>query len=467
MEAASKTISSPERGAALVIVLAFVVLLTGLAVAYLSRATSDRPVAHSSFNQSKADQLAASGMDLVIGGLRQEITGPAPTPTPPTAPYVPANNARMLPLRSGTPSSAPAIPNLVRRSIRSDPIPAPGVSSLASTVNSTTDVSANGRSITLARWNKHYLVPKLNTGDDKTDPVASFVAPDWVIVTRTPRTPTSPTSPYPVAFSSWDPALKDPTPTNNLYAVGRYAYAVYSEDGLLDANVAGYPTNTTSTQYGPKGVSAFADLTAIGMSQSGIDDVVGWRNYFSAGPAGSFPGLSFDSTAATNYVNSAVSNTTGFMTVPVPSPTPSNMTRTDQQLPTRQSLMQLLASSSSFTPKALQYLGTLSREVAIPQWSPTTPDSINPNFQTLLVTTAFTRNDGTAANVGDPYLNKRFPLQRLNWLTYNGPSAARTIPTKKPNSATDPDWDMWLLTSRFGLTSDFLQQGTAANILKY
>src|SRR5437899_139982 len=121
MEAASKTISSPERGAALVIVLAFVVLLTGLAVAYLSRATSDRPVAHSSFNQSKADQLAASGMDLVIGGLRQEITGPAPTPTPPTAPYVPANNARMLPLRSGTPSSAPAIPNLVRRSIRSDP----------------------------------------------------------------------------------------------------------------------------------------------------------------------------------------------------------------------------------------------------------------------------------------------------------------------------------------------------------
>ena len=168
MEAASKTISSPERGAALVIVLAFVVLLTGLAVAYLSRATSDRPVAHSSFNQSKADQLAASGMDLVIGGLRQEITGPAPTPTPPTAPYVPANNARMLPLRSGTPSSAPAIPNLVRRSIRSDPIPAPGVSSLASTVNSTTDVSANGRSVSLARWNKHYLVPKLNTGDDKT-----------------------------------------------------------------------------------------------------------------------------------------------------------------------------------------------------------------------------------------------------------------------------------------------------------
>src|SRR5207247_10827056 len=119
MEAASKTISSPERGAALVIVLAFVVLLTGLAVAYLSRATSDRPVAHSSFNQSKADQLAASGMDLVIGGLRQEITGPAPTPTPPTAPYVPANNARMLPVTFGNPDPT-GIPNLVRRSVNGD-----------------------------------------------------------------------------------------------------------------------------------------------------------------------------------------------------------------------------------------------------------------------------------------------------------------------------------------------------------
>src|SRR5437773_10620861 len=118
MEPAPKTISSRERGAALVIVLAFVVLLSGLAVAYLSRATSDRPVAHSSLHQSKADQVAASGMDLVIGGLRQEITGPAPTPAPP---YVPLTNARMLPLRIGNPGGSPdPIPNLVRRSVQGD-----------------------------------------------------------------------------------------------------------------------------------------------------------------------------------------------------------------------------------------------------------------------------------------------------------------------------------------------------------
>src|SRR5437879_4188874 len=89
-----------ERGVALIIVLAFVVLLTGLMVAYLSRTTSDRPVAQSSVHQTKVDQLAASAMDLVIGGLRQEIVGPSPTPTPP---YVPATNAAMLPVTFGNP----------------------------------------------------------------------------------------------------------------------------------------------------------------------------------------------------------------------------------------------------------------------------------------------------------------------------------------------------------------------------
>ena len=55
---------SRQRGAVLIIVLAFVVLLTGLTVAYYSRATSDRQVAHSSFNQTNVDRLAQSAMDL-------------------------------------------------------------------------------------------------------------------------------------------------------------------------------------------------------------------------------------------------------------------------------------------------------------------------------------------------------------------------------------------------------------------
>src|SRR5205823_3471772 len=127
---------------------------------------------------------------------------------------------------------------------------------------------------------------------------------------------------------------------------------------------------------------------------------------------------------------------------------------------------------------ALEYLGSFSREAAAgaPQWSPATPTATNPNFQTLLVTGLFPRNDGTTANVGDPLLNKRFLLERLNWLTYKGPSATtpggtrNPVPTSTPG-ATSPDWDLWLLTTRFGLTAKFLQDqaigGTTANILKY
>src|SRR5437762_10744173 len=74
MDSLIKRLCAEQRGAALIIVLAFVVLFAGVGVAYLSRTTSDRQVAHSSFKQSDVDQLVQSAVDSVIGDLRQEIT---------------------------------------------------------------------------------------------------------------------------------------------------------------------------------------------------------------------------------------------------------------------------------------------------------------------------------------------------------------------------------------------------------
>ena len=72
---------SSNKAAALIIVLAFVVLLTGLAVAYLSRATTDRQLAQSSFHDTDADLLARSALDIVVGDFKQEIVnGSAKTP---------------------------------------------------------------------------------------------------------------------------------------------------------------------------------------------------------------------------------------------------------------------------------------------------------------------------------------------------------------------------------------------------
>ena len=179
-----KSFRSHERGAALLIVLAFVVLFAGLGVAYVSRTISDRQVAHSSFNQSNVDQLAQSAMESIIGDLRQEIVNgsasPAPTfsangstlslyvpctnvgcttPTPsPGSTACPNGTPTILPILpiyypSPAPGTTPAIPNLVRRSVRSDAIPCPAKASRASAVNSLADASANGRSVSLARWN--------------------------------------------------------------------------------------------------------------------------------------------------------------------------------------------------------------------------------------------------------------------------------------------------------------------------
>jgi hypothetical protein len=178
------------------------VLLTALVLTYFSRTTTDRQLAQSSYNDTATDLLARSALDIVVNDLKQEIINnptvnrtniqPTPYPTP-----IPTDN-----------------PNLIRYSSRN------AVESKASTVSSSA-ASANGRSINLARWNSHYLIPLASTSTaiDST-PVSSFAAPDWVLVT--PQGPNSAPAPNAV--------------------IGRYAFAVYDEGGLMDINVGGFPT---------------------------------------------------------------------------------------------------------------------------------------------------------------------------------------------------------------------------------
>jgi hypothetical protein len=468
MESPPKPLSSRERAAALIIVLAFVVLVTGLVLAYFSRATSDRPVAHSSFNQSKADQLVASAVDSIIGDLRQEIiNGSTATTVNGVTIYAPNPTANMIPQRSGNPAG---VPNLIRRSVRLDAIPAPGLASRASEVNSTTDVSANGRSITSTRWNSHYLVPKKDTATDDYVPIDAFTSatPDWVFVTN-------------------NGAVVITQPSASV--LGRYAYAVYDEGGLLDMNVAGYPTGTTVTQSGRKGSLAFADLTTLpdpipnASSPFQIDRLVGWRNYGATQPTNNFPDTApafaanfrAGSGPALAYWNSIINNTSGFLSA---SGAVAANGRTDQMFLSRQQLI-AFRNTTQFAANALQYLSTFSRETNSPSFFPSTPTgstidyaalassatAVNPNFLLRTVTTNFIRFDGTTANAGDPLLKTRFPLSRLAWLTYKGPSASRTFPPQSPALlATDPNYDMWSLLWTYGVPQTFLQAGTAPNI---
>ena len=194
---------SASKGAALIIVLAFVVLATAMGLAYLTRTTTDRQLAQSSYNDTSADLLARTALDINVSDLKQEIA------------TNPVDQTHIQPLRYGVPpiTDPQPIANLIRRSYSGDP------TGRTSSVPSTSP-AANGRSISLARWNSHYLIPRASTGINiDSTPVSSFTAPDWVLVTA--QGPTSAPPPNTV--------------------IGRYAFAVYDEGGLINVNVGGFP----------------------------------------------------------------------------------------------------------------------------------------------------------------------------------------------------------------------------------
>jgi len=463
-----------EAGVALIVVLVLVVLVTGVVVAFFSRSSLNRQVSQGSVGQTKVDLLAAGALSVIVGDLRQEILAGSTvyTNSPGQNFYVPKNGFTVVPFRNGVPTAATnPIPNLVSRSVRpGNTTNSPYVPHSATYVDappnrtaddtgapgnvSSSTPSANGRTISLSRWNSHYLIPRA-VGATDTTPVSEFVAPDWVIITRGGAS----------AITGWNNTLKDSRPSNTGYAIGRYAYAIYDEGGLLDINVAGHPSNLTVAQLGQKIGLALADLTQLkdrngnAMNQTDIDNIVGWRNFATAnlgGGGGSFDNFTFTSAMAGNWLTNFVkNNTTGFLKT-------SDSTsggQTDQAFLSRQQLIKM-QSALGFSADFLQYFGTFSRDLEQPSFAPdpnrprvqsssgVQPNSsvsvsandanfgsgndafgldrepeawrdINPPLLAVRVPSSFTRNDGSIAVVGEPLLKKRFPLPRLSLIRRN------------------------------------------------
>lgn len=386
-----------SRGAALIIVLSFVVLISTIVIAVFSRTAAQRQISASSSKQTVVDELARSALAVVVSSLRQEIVNGSNEETVGTCTlYIPVNNnaAYMTPQRNGSWSE---IPNLVRLSSRTG-VSWPGVDlALASNASSTT-VSANGRSISTLRWNRHGLIPRKyasQTVSADLTPVDSFTAPQWVYVTdQGPVTLVSPTA----------------------KATGRYAYAIYNEGGLLDMNVAGYPLLATGTLTAQKGVLAFADLTCIGLSGSMVNTVVGWRDYSTARASGtSIRNLYPNYQAA--YCQAALNaRGGGFLKV---SGSDRNG-RTDQAFLSRQELLGY-RNEVSFVTNALPHMGTFSRAV-------TAPSRFHEiRFGSSGACTHYAEKSGSttiAVIAGEPLLRSRFSLARLNWLAQTGTAPA-------------------------------------------
>jgi hypothetical protein len=484
--------------------------------------------------------LAASASDIIIGDFKQEIIAGSANNVGGSLPnsgtvnwpvYIPTSNVTAIPWMNGVPTSGGlnVIPNLISRSVspantggsapyvpysstyvstlyppnRAASDPTANGAYTSSKVSSATP-SVNGRYISPAQWNSHFLIPRNSTVDtlgstsaDST-PTANFVPPDWVIVTRGGVKSVTSSSP---GFGTG--GLNDPTLTNNNYAIGRYAYAVYNEGGLLDMNAAGYPgtdatsgsNGLTSIQIGKKGSLALADLTqlaagSVNLTQAQINNIVGWRNYASAQPptiGGTFGSFTFTPTTSSNWLTNFVQgNTNGFLQV-VPPPAGANSTPTDQAVLSRQQLISL-TQSLNISPDFLQYMGTFSRALEQPSFTPnvnlpkivgTASPPAPPGVYTTPFTTyqgnnsyyggesainmrgaggflgvrvagassttpAFTRWNGTSAYPGEPLVKTKFALSWLGLVTTNATN------TSLPSGfvTTDPD----PIKDRFGLT---------------
>ena len=425
----SPVLRSRLRGAALIIVLAFIVMVTGLVVAFFSRAINERQIANSSANQTQTELFAQGALSQILGALKQEIAANS-TATAVTGGtlYAPTSPAYAVPTLVGS-TGAGGLENLLKISASGTGF-YPGASFVLSSSASTTGTSLNGRSISTTRWNKPLLLGKATPTSTSVAPVASFTAPSWVLVTRDGSNPTT-----------WNSNLAW-SQTNATTAVGRYAYAIYDEGGLLDMNVAGYPSAAASTTIGStelarKGALAFADLTQLpALAGTDANTILTWRNA---------------ATGDSNYTAAVRSNTTGFLIV---SGTGSGSgIVTDRAFPSRQALMKFITSgtlglSAANAQNLLQYMGTFSRDLNQPSFDPTdrpavtagrwgntgnteggnnyygkdhpsnnATNPVNPVFLKVRVSGTFTRMNGSQAQVGEPLVKTRFPLDRLNLIT--------------------------------------------------
>jgi Tfp pilus assembly protein PilX len=400
-------IRSSSSGMALVITLCLIVLVTVAAVAFFTRATGNRTVEASRVNQTLAAQVAESGADYAVGRLLLEIaTNSIATTNNSFVVYFSTNPASALPRRllsAGVSTNDTNCVNLVRQSV-----PNNSADTNASSHGVATP-SRNGRLVGANRWN----APMLLGGGGFT---TTNQLPNWIYLNRD---------------GSVTGSVTAATASN---VIGRFAYNLYDQGGLLDVNVSGYPSGVSGANLSIlKGALAGADLSVIPgiTSAANMNTFVQWRNTNSA------------STAASYVTNVSAAATNGFLT-----PRPG-----DRNLLNRQDLIALARSGAyGITTNALPYLTTFTRTLNSPSWTPTNasgtavdyaanrdlPASANRFLPNVRVASAFTRADGTPSQIGEPLLKTRFPLSRLAGIGRTGvnTTGTTTLLNGAPSAAT-------------------------------
>ena len=500
----------------MVITLALVVMVTFLLMALYSRAIAGRQLSDAFASSEKATGIEQMATATILADLRQEIMAGSTATTSATSNsttiFYPTTPAAAVPYRTSliTLSGSNQV-NLVKWSVSGVPFfdqsaTYNGTKIFSSTYppsNRAAQVSTSwptkeGRFVSAGRWNAPLLLTKTDLTSIAGPGVApawsggnATFAPDWVYVTRNGSNPQAFSPDLPRGGSN--PVL------------GRYAYAIYDEGGVLDVNVAGYPSSMDGAAI-QKGSLGFASLRSVltqagfGNAVSASDALVNWRNAATLAGSGG---------VATRYYRYLFAPKQNFLKVST-----DKDGQPDRAFVSRQALLNFMRNQWTDSmgtlaqrQNALQYLGTFSRDLQQPSYKPpqltfpsptysgvalTIPDpsiadatqhprpailprdqstagrnavlkggnnnaglgledKINPAFLDVRVATGFTRaSDGTTAKIGEPLVKYRFPLSRLAWLTCDGPAAG--LPSG--DSRYNADGTATKITQSFGLTWD-------------
>ena len=396
---------SARNGAALIVTLAMICLMTVLIVAFFSYSTSNMKVEASRANQKEADIVARSAGAYVETVFLQEIaskTYSTRSPAGNTTVYLPISPVNIMPRRllPATVSAVdPSYYNLIRQSTASvDP---------SASSESTTNAAANGRVVGADQWN----MPVLIGGKGFT----SAQVPHWIYIDR----------------------IGGITNTATMTAAGRFAYNVYDIGGLLNVNAAGTPRVLGVAQASfLKGTPAGADLMQLtGLQGRDLDALIAFRNPQQAQNAAFYADATFGALRS-GFLNPFFTNT-------IPS---STATYLGNYFAGRKDLLRYARTQNPDITNALPFLTHFTRSVNAPSWRPQTPTgsaidyaslsantgSINRNV--LLVRFAnggsltHYRDDGSvesdAVLAGDPLLQRRFSLAKLAWITSTGVSGS-------------------------------------------
>ncbi|GAB4182558.1 MAG: hypothetical protein Fur0032_23570 [Terrimicrobiaceae bacterium] len=372
-----------KRGMALVITLALLVLVTFLIVAFFSLATANRGTESIRARGHTSADLSRDAEDWLVGSILTEL-GNASTLDSSNGVMILNDPPATLQRRVASPLSTDAS----FASLRQQSLGANGTNAL----HSTADPAGNGRRIAPDRWNAPRLVAA----------GASFsaaTAPKWLYLRA-------------------DGTVHG---TPHADAVARIAFNLYDIAGLLDANVAGSPTTLTATEKNEvRGTPAAADLSALGISDATINQLLGFRH----------ANLSNFPQTIANLARS------GFMEGEPGS----------RRFASRQDLIRYATRENPGLEAALPLLTHFSREVAAPSWNPQTPSGSSMDYASQanlaaasnrffprvraagdLALTRY-RDDGTSYTLtlraGESLVSRRFSLAKLAWIGAGGPVTA-------------------------------------------